>query len=119
MDQWNSRLNATQRRWDELNQRQELNLVHFLGMVERQQATHVTEVKQWSNELAVAQKMTNEIASSLLADGQLLQLQDRLAENLSLLRQSQRMEDAMHELTAAIHLFTARQNTIVPKRLSA
>ncbi len=119
IDQWNTRLDATQRRWDELNQRQELNLVHFLGMVERQQKDHVTEVKHWNNELVVAQKMTNEIASSLVADGQLLQLQDRLAENLSLLRQSQRMEDAMHELTAAIHLFTARQNTIVPKRLSA
>ncbi len=119
MDQWNSRLDTAQRRWDDLNQRQEINLVHFLGMVERQQATHVAEVKQWNNELVVAQKMTNEIASSLLADGQLLQLQDRLAENLSLLRQSQRMEDAMHELTAAIHLFTARQNTVLPKRLSA
>ncbi len=119
IDQWDSRLEATQSRWDELNQRQELNLVHFLGMVEKQQTAHVTEVKQWNNELVVAQKMTNEIASSLLADGQLLQLQDRLAENLSLLRQSQRMEDAMHELTAAIHLFTARQNTVLPKRLSA
>jgi len=119
IDQWNTRIDATQRRWDELNQRQELNLVHFLGMVERQQKAHVTEVKQWNNELVIAQKMTNEIASSLIADGQLLQLQDRLAENLSLLRQSQRMEDAMHELTAAIHLFTARQNAGLPIRLAA
>ena len=119
IDEWNSRLNASQCRWDELNQRQELNLVHFLGMVERQQQTHVAEVRQWNNELVVAQKMTNEIASSLVADGQLLQLQDRLAENLTLLQQSQRMEDAMHELTAAIHLFTARQNVVTPIRLSA
>ncbi len=119
MHEWNRRLDTTQRRWDELNQRQELNLVHFLKMVERQQETHVTEVRHWSDELVVAQKMTNEIANSLVADGQLLQLQDRLAENLALLRQSQRMEDAMHELTAAIHLFTARQNAVSPIRLSA
>ena len=119
MDEWNSRLNTSQSRWDELNQRQELNLVHFLGMVERQQQSHVAEVRQWNDELVVAQKMTNEIASSLVADGQLLQLQDRLAENLTLLQQSQRMEDAMHELTAAIHLFTARQNVVTPIRLSA
>ena len=119
IDEWNSRLNASQCRWDELNQRQELNLVHFLGMVERQQQSHVAEVRQWNDELVVAQKMTNEIASSLVADGQLLQLQDRLAENLTLLQQSQRMEDAMHELTAAIHLFTARQNVVTPIRLSA
>ncbi len=119
IEEWTRRLDATQRRWDELNQRQELNFVHFLQMVERKQDTQVAEVKNWSNELAVAQKMTNEIASSLVADGQLLQLQDRLAENLSLLRQSQRMEDAMHELTAAIHLFTARQNSSRPNRLAA
>ena len=119
IEEWTRRLDATQRRWDELNQRQELNFVHFLQMVERKQESHVSEVKNWNNELAVAQKMTNEIASSLVADGQLLQLQDRLAENLSLLRQSQRMEDAMHELTAAIHLFTARQNTSQPIRIAA
>ena len=109
IEEWTNRLNATQRRWDELNQRQELNFVHFLQMVERRQETHVAEVRDWSNELVIAQKMTNEIANSLIADGQLLQLQDRLTENLSLLHQSQRMEDAMHELTAAIHLFTARE----------
>lgn len=119
IEEWTRRLDATQRRWDELNQRQELNFVHFLQLVERKQETQVAEVKNWSNELAVAQKMTNEIASSLVADGQLLQLQDRLAENLSLLRQSQRMEDAMHELTAAIHLFTARQNISPPVRLAS
>jgi biopolymer transport protein ExbB/TolQ len=119
IEEWTRRLDATQRRWDELNQRQELNFVHFLQMVERKQEAHVAEVKNWNNDLVVAQKMTNEIASSLVADGQLLQLQDRLAENLSLLRQSQRMEDAMHELTAAIHLFTARQNTTQPIRIAA
>ena len=119
IDEWNTRLNATQRRWDELNQRQEQNLVHFLGIVERQQESHVNEVKQWNKDLVVAQKMTNEIASSLVADGQLLQLQDRLAENLTLLQQSQPMEDAMNELTAAIHLFAARQNGVSPIRLSA
>ena len=119
IEEWTRRLDATQRRWDELNQRQELNFVHFLQMVERKQEAHVAEVKNWSNELAIAQKMTNEIASGLVADGQLMQLQDRLAENLTLLRQSQQMEDAMHELTAAIHLFTARQNTSQPNRLAA
>ena len=119
IEEWTRRLDATQRRWDELNQRQELNFVHFLQLVERKQESHVSEVKNWSNELVVAQKMTNEIASSLVADGQLLQLQEKLSENLALLRQSQRMEDAMHELTAAIHLFTARQNVSPSIRLAS
>jgi biopolymer transport protein ExbB/TolQ len=119
IEEWTRRLEATQRRWDELNQRQELNFIHFLQMVERKQDTYVAEVKNWSNELAVAQKMTNEIASSLIANGQLLQLQERLAENLSLLRQSQRMEDTMHELTTAIQPHSAGQNTLKSNRLAA
>ncbi len=117
--EWNNRLDATHHRWDEINQRQELNLVQFLQLVARQQESYVCEIKQYSNELAVAQKMTNEIAGSLVADGQLLKLQDRLAENMSLLHQSQRIENAMQELTGAIHLFTARQNAISPKRMAA
>ena len=90
-----------------------------MQLVARQQESYVCEIKQCGNELAVAQKMTNEIACSLVADGQLLKLQDRLAENISLLHQSQRIENAMQELTGAIHLFTARQNAISPKRMAA
>ena len=109
-EQWHSRLDTTQQRWELVDQRQEENLVRFLRTVEAHQAAHVSELQKVSSELALAQKMMNEVAHAIIADGKLLELQDRLVENLTILRQSQQLEGAMHELTAAIHLFTARQN---------
>jgi biopolymer transport protein ExbB/TolQ len=117
VDEWNERLNATQKRWEQVDQRQEENLVHFLRIVEQNQANQIQEVRQVNHELATAQQMTNDIATSLIGDGKLLALQDRLVQNLNMLHQSQQLEDAMHELTAAIHLFTARQNGTTPLRV--
>jgi hypothetical protein len=110
-DEWHRRLDATQLRWEQVDQRQEENLVHFLRIVEKQQAAYVHEVHKLNTDLVLAQKLMSEVATTIVADGKLLQLQDRLVENLSILRQSQELEGAMHELTAAIHLFTARQNS--------
>jgi biopolymer transport protein ExbB/TolQ len=109
-EEWYGRLNATQMRWEQVDQRQEENLVHFLRIVEKQQLAHLQEVHKFNNDLVLAQKLMNQVATTIVADGQLLTLQDRLVENLAILRQSQQLEGAMHELTAAIHLFTARQN---------
>ncbi len=109
-EQWHSRLDTTQQRWEVVDQRQEANLVHFIRTVEKHQAVHVNELSKVSSDLTLAQKMMNEVAHAIIADGKLLELQDRLVENLTILRQSQQLEGAMHELTAAIHLFTARQN---------
>lgn len=110
-DEWRSRLDATQQRWEHVDQRQEENLVHFLRIVEKQQSAYVQEVHKLNTDLVLAQKLMSEVATTIVADGKLLELQDRLVENLSILRQSQELESAMHELTAAIHLFTARQNS--------
>ncbi len=110
-DEWRSRMDATQLRWEQVDQRQEENLVHFLRIVEKQQSSYVGEIQKLNTDMVLAQKLMSEVATTIVADGKLLQLQDRLVENLSILRQSQELEGAMHELTAAIHLFTARQNS--------
>lgn len=44
------------------------------------------------------------------SEKQLLLLQDRLAENLVILNKSLHMDEAVHGLTAAMHLLLARQN---------
>ncbi len=119
IEEWNNRLDATQRRWDELNQRQELNFVHFLAMVERQQQTHVSGGEQWSEPLSVAKKMAEEIAKSLATDGQFLLLQERLSENLLLLQHSQKLDTTLNELTSAIRLFTPKQSNSSTIRLAS
>ncbi len=107
--EWQRRLDVTQARWEQVDQRQEENLVQFLRVIEKQQRQHVSEIQKVNADLTTAQQMMNQVAQSIVADGRLLELQERLVENLTILRQSQQLESAMHELTAAIHLFTARQ----------
>jgi hypothetical protein len=53
----------------------------------------------------------------------MIQLQAHLADNLRLLRETQQIDSVLHELTAAIHLLTARAQSIsgsssasIPKR---
>ena len=46
------------------------------------------------------------------ADERLLELQARLADNLALLRESQEFDQAVHGLTAAIHMLTARHSQL-------
>lgn len=110
VQEWRGRLDATQARWGEVDQLQQEKLTQLLQFVDRQQRTHVSEVQKVSKDLAGAQQMLSDLANAIIADGQLLELQNRLVENLNILRHSQQLEGAMHELTAAIHLLTARQN---------
>ena len=43
-------------------------------------------------------------------DGELVKLQATLADNLQVLRETQQIDQALHGLTAAIHLLTARNS---------
>ena len=44
-------------------------------------------------------------------EGKLVELQETLAENLHAIHETQQIDKALHGLTAAIHLLTARQFT--------
>jgi hypothetical protein len=44
-------------------------------------------------------------------DGELIKLQSTLADNLQVLRETQQIDQALHGLTAAIHLLTARNSS--------
>jgi len=53
-----------------------------------------------------------QMAKLFTADERLLELQARLADNLALLRESQEFDQAVHGLTAAIHMLTARHSQL-------
>ena len=55
--EWHSRLDATQLRWEQVDQRQEENLVHFLRIVEKQQSAYVHEVHKLNTDLVLAQRL--------------------------------------------------------------
>lgn len=50
------------------------------------------------------------------ADAQLAQAEDRLAENLRLMREGHNFEQMIHSLTAAIHLLTSRPQTQIGEK---
>lgn len=54
-------------------------------------------------------KLTEQLQGLLAAKGQLFVLERQLADNLQLLQQTQRIDEAVNGLTAAIHLLTVRQ----------
>ncbi len=117
--EWANRFELSRSRWEKADQRQENLLVQLLHHMAQHQQTNIDDIKQVRDDLVTAQNMMTEVANTLIADGQLLDLQDRLVENLTVLRQSQQLENAMHELTAAIHLFTARQSSTSAQRSAA
>jgi hypothetical protein len=52
-------------------------------------------------------------------EGQLLELQESLSENLRVLHETQQIDKALHGLTAAIHLITARHHQSGPHAAAA
>jgi biopolymer transport protein ExbB/TolQ len=63
-----------------------------------------------TNELKHSRSLSLDVKEVIATEKQLLVLQDRLAQNLTLLHQSQHLDEAVHGLTAAMHLIMARQN---------
>jgi hypothetical protein len=53
-------------------------------------------------------KLVEELGSVFAGKGELVKLQASLADNLRLLNDTQQIDQALHGLTAAIHLLTAR-----------
>jgi hypothetical protein len=78
--------------------RQEAQLAQIQSLVER--AVTLRE------DFAVFIKTLDQIARG---EGKLIELQDTLAENLRAIHETQQIDKALHGLTAAIHLITARQ----------
>jgi biopolymer transport protein ExbB/TolQ len=81
---------------------------HTLQTIE--QAAHQLQQlgKEWTQDRAMLQNVQELLAS----ERQLLVLQDRLAENLTVLNHSQHINEAVHGLTAAMHLLMSRQNDL-------
>jgi biopolymer transport protein ExbB/TolQ len=81
-----------------LDSRQDAQQVQIRGMLER--------VISLKDDLARYVEALQSIARD---EGTLVELQRALSENLRVLHQTQQIDEALHGLTAAIHLLTARQ----------
>ena len=75
-------------------------------------AGHATQMQGTVERLDKINAANGQMAKLFTADERLLELQARLADNLALLRESQEFDQAVHGLTAAIHMLTARHSQL-------
>jgi biopolymer transport protein ExbB/TolQ len=109
---WQSALDVLQHRQETFDSGREERLRQVLTLVDSRQDKHMAQI-QTLLERAVSVKDDFAGLAAVLRDiasdeGKLVELQGHLADNLRVLRETQQIEDALHGLTGAIHLLTAR-----------
>lgn len=79
------------------------------GVTVRVVETAARQLQSLTQELSRSREMSEKIGEIAANEKHLLALQNRLAENLNLLHRSQNLDEAVHGLTAAVHILLARQ----------
>ncbi len=87
-------------------------LVRLLDSLELHRKEHRTQVQTTVDQVSGLQtefaRLVESLSSVIHGKEELVQLQATLTDNLRILRETQQIDQALHGLTAAIHLMTAR-----------
>lgn len=109
---WQGALDVLQRRQESFDADREDRLRQMLAVVESRQEKHLMQLQALleravsvKDDFAGLAQVLRDVASG---EGKLVEVQALLANNLRVLNETQQIEDALHGLTAAIHLMTAR-----------
>ena len=109
---WQQTMEASHKRFEASDAERERKLLRVLEAMELSREQHRAEVKATVEHVTRMQADLGELAAAVAeivhGKGELVKLQASLAENLRLLRETGHMDQALHGLTAAIHLITAR-----------
>jgi len=103
---WSKTLNREQERWSSIDGFRTNKLQQLLDLFQQRQTAHDERVQTTIDRLEELNSLTTNLAEALVKDGRLVHLQARLTENLELLHRTQQFDQALHSLTAAIHLLT-------------
>lgn len=109
---WEGALQRIQERQFELQSEGEARVARMLNEIDQRQSDHAHEVRKSLEGIILLRQDVRELGQ-LLADlaqgeGRLLDLQHSLTNNLRVLHETQQIDEALHGLTAAIHLLTSR-----------
>jgi biopolymer transport protein ExbB/TolQ len=109
---WNSALAALTTRHEDYDAIREERLRQMLDVVDGRQERILEHIES-TLEKALAVRddfrtLGKTIEGLARGEGQLIELQSVLADNLRAIHETQKFDDALHGLTAAIHLLTAR-----------
>ncbi len=109
---WTQALDALNNRHEEYDVLREERLRQLVDLIDERQERFMDHV-QTTLEKAVSIRddfagMFETLHSIGRGEGRLVELQSTLAENLRVIHETRQIEDALHGLTGAIHLLTAR-----------
>ncbi len=100
------------RRHQELDNRSEGRVAQLLAQIDARQDAHLSKLEKTLQSVVLLRDDFKEIGKTFQnltqGEGRLLELQQVLNENLRTIHQTQHFDEALHGLTAAIHLMTAR-----------
>jgi biopolymer transport protein ExbB/TolQ len=109
---WQTALNVLQERLEAHDAGREEQLRKILTTVDARQDQHMEQIQSLLERTAAAKDdfagLTQALRELAADEGKLVELQTHLTDNLRILRETQQIEDALHGLTGAIHLLTAR-----------
>jgi hypothetical protein len=112
LQSWQAALNILQQRHEAYDNNLEERLHQSLVMVDDKQERHLSLI-QTTVEKAVAVRddfagLARSLETIARGEGKLAETQAMLSDNLRVLRETQQIDEALHGLTAAIHLLTGR-----------
>ncbi|HTM55679.1 MAG TPA: MotA/TolQ/ExbB proton channel family protein [Pirellulales bacterium] len=120
---WLESLEKLEGRFETNDAEREKRLARLLATMDAQRSEHRGQMQASAEQLAALQadfaRMAGELAGVASGERDLVRLQASLAENLKILRETQQIDHALHGLTAAIHLLTARHQPAIKESRAA
>jgi len=109
---WTKALDVLQQRHETLDTKSDTRLVNLLTQIETRQDQHLANIEKTLQSVSLLRDDFKEIGRTLQnishGEGNLINLQQSLTDNLRVLHETAQIDDALHGLTAAIHLLTTR-----------
>ena len=109
---WTKALDVLQQRHEALDTKSDTRLVNLLTQIDTRQNQHLANIEKTLQSVSLLRDDFKEIGRTLQnishGEGNLVSLQQSLTDNLRVLHETAQIDDALHGLTAAIHLLTTR-----------
>jgi biopolymer transport protein ExbB/TolQ len=111
---WEQSLTKVHTQFEQSDTQREQKLLRLLGNLQTQRGEQKTESQAMLAQMTGLQthfaKLVESLSGLNRSEGELARLQQTLAQNLHNIRETQQLDQALHGLTAAIHLLTARHD---------
>jgi biopolymer transport protein ExbB/TolQ len=113
---WEQALVRLQERFEAHEQARERRLESVLETIVAERELYRSEVRASVEQVSALQvdfaRLVEGLTAVVDSKGEVVKLQAILSDNLRLLRETQKIDEALHGLSAAIHLLTARNHTL-------